>query len=364
MAADPAQPIAPRPLLADLVRTRDCAPGPVLLVEALDAAVEVSNRYRAVRLLLGDGVLCVQALLAAELHALVDGGVVYEGCYVRLEGFALRFFAAEGGGDTTAGNGEPLAYLRVDRLAVVGWNEAYMDMLRREDNEAAMAGTDGEVRNGAGERAEEARGKDIHQGTEVFVSEKRSPTPHAELDLDDDFPLDSDVEDALEAMDTSPSRAAQRRQVVSRPSITSSLPWASDDPTRPLRLTPLGSVPNLPYKQNWTVNVLCVVASLSAVEPSYLLSSPQQRAARLADPSTGKRLLLTVFLEPETFSPRVGSVVLLLGLKNHRFDGGCLKKYASDRPRGDKRWWFEEPDELGWCDVRGLKEWWTKHGTG
>jgi hypothetical protein len=71
-------------------------------------------------------------------------------------------------------------------------------------------------------------------------------------------------------------------------------------------------------------------------------------------------VLLTVFLDPDDFSPAVGSVVLLLGVKNHRFDGGSLKKYASDRPRSGGRWWFEEPKELGWCDVAGMREWWDK----
>ena len=36
--------------------------------------------YRAVRLLLGDGEVCIQALLMPGIHPFVDGGSVYEGC--------------------------------------------------------------------------------------------------------------------------------------------------------------------------------------------------------------------------------------------------------------------------------------------
>jgi len=377
--SDPAKPFRTTPLLADLVRTRDCPPGPILLVEAVDGAVTVSARYRAVRLVLGDGRLCVQALLAAELHVLVDEGVVYEGCYVRLDGFALRFYTAEGvsvdgnGADPASSAaaapppppGQRTAYLRVDALTVVGWNETYMEVLRRGAEEAMADGEDedGEDENGEAGHVEVIEHDSARPGTEGIPLATAEPRPEVpSVDLDDDFPLDSDVEDAFESMDVSPTRATQRRQAVSRPAAVLARPWASDDPTQPLKLTPLGSVPKLPYQQNWMVNVLGVIVSLSDVEPTLLLSAPNQRTARLADPSTGKRVLLTVFLDPEAFSPRVGSVVLLLGLKNHRFDGGCLKKYASDQPKGGERWWFEEPDELEWCDVRGLREWWGQHG--
>jgi hypothetical protein len=80
--------------------------------------------------------------------------------------------------------------------------------------------------------------------------------------------------------------------------------------------------------------------------------------ARITDPSTAKQVHLTVFLDPDQFNPKVGSAVLLTGVKNHRFDGGSLKKYASDKALG--KWWFEDPWELAWCDVRGIKDWWAE----
>lgn len=135
----------------------------------------------------------------------------------------------------------------------------------------------------------------------------------------------------------------------------------SNDPTQPLRLTPLQAIPHLPYKQNWMVNVLAVVVSLGDVErchiPPYRL-----RAARLADASTAKLVHLATFLDPEHFTPALGSVVLLLGVKNHLFDGGSLKKYVSDRPKNGTSWWIQHPQALGWCEdeVVRLREWWEE----
>jgi hypothetical protein len=136
------------------------------------------------------------------------------------------------------------------------------------------------------------------------------------------------------------------------------LPKDWKDKNTPLKLTPLRSVPNLPYKQNWSINILAIVVSLSDVEPCHI-APYTQRTARLTDPSTSKQDLLTVFLDPEEFRPTIGRAVLLAGVKNHRFEGGCLKKYASDRPRPGNRWWFEDPFELAWCNVAGLHKWWA-----
>ncbi|KAF5654025.1 hypothetical protein FCIRC_13994, partial [Fusarium circinatum] len=116
-------------------------------------------------------------------------------------------------------------------------------------------------------------------------------------------------------------------------------------------------IPHLPYAQNWSCNVLAIISYLSDIEPSSL-PPYRQRSARLADPSTSKQVNLTVFLDPEAFTPRVGSAVLLVGVKNHRFDGGSLKKYESDRKDG--RWWFENPIEMDWCDVEGINDWWAQ----
>ncbi|KAJ2902503.1 hypothetical protein MKZ38_000553 [Zalerion maritima] len=161
-----------------------------------------------------------------------------------------------------------------------------------------------------------------------------------------------------------PAQGRQQRPPLSPNHLPNTAPKPTSYPLIPssnLKLTPLSKIPYLPYKQNWALSTLCIISSLSPVESSHLPPF-LQRTARLAHPSTQKRAHLTVFLEPEDFNPRAGEVVLLVGVKNHRFDGGSLKKYVSDKPPRGERWWVGE-DAIGgweWCkdEVRALRSWW------
>lgn len=402
IAADPSHPFTPRPLIADLVRTRCCTPGAVLLVEGVEAQLPVSRRYRAVRLLLGDGELCAQALLRPEMHRYVDDGLVHIGCYVRLNRFDIRSVPVRlvSGADEQEKEEEEeeqateeMVFLVVSDMNPVGWNTDYMQMagITGREIQHQAAGEDLHVRGRKGKAvAWEDQGP-----ADLSLVQQRQPSVlvEKEQDVSKDEPPTT-IHDARQAaradVTAEPPSAGnnkpQQRTTALRPaghpyasaSASASpgfLPWHSDDLTRPLKLTPLRAIPTLPYKQNWVVNVLAVVASLSPLGPSSLLPYESQRTARLADPSTPKHVHLTVFLDPAGFAPAIGSVVLLLGVKNHRFDGGSLKRYAGpDRPRGSgeegsgggegARWWFENPAHLAWCDVEGLRRWWDAGASG
>lgn len=379
VAADPSQPFTPRLLISEILRTSYCIPGSVLLVENIEAAIPVSKRYRTVRLLLGDGELCIQALLRTEMHRFVDGDQFFEGCYVRLNRFEVHSTPLrpdqQGDDDGSEGPAE-IVFLVIQDMATVGWDTVYME----------MAGTTGRELSVIKSR-QEAQGCRKAETVAAQVNSAPAALPNMEPGVD--APLKEEIvvaldeldeDDDFEVMDISEQRASDRRreaelqQQQQQPRRSSHLasnsnsnsgnsshhqPQTPGDLSKPLRLTPLRSIPNLPYKQNWAVNVLAVVASLSDVEPALLPTYVgKQRTARLADPSTGKQVLLTVFLDPDEFAPAVGSVVLLLGVKNHRFDGGSLKKYGNDRPNGGARWWFENPTDVAWCDVEGLRSWW------
>ncbi|KAK0639065.1 hypothetical protein B0T16DRAFT_422348 [Cercophora newfieldiana] len=192
---------------------------------------------------------------------------------------------------------------------------------------------------------------------------------------DEEVDCSSDSDDAFETLDILADRAAERRtQALPRAAVVQERPvavqqndakkkanfsWMANDTTQPMKLTDLYSIPRLPYKQNWMVNVLAVVAWLSDIEPTYLPPGNQRRAG-LVDPTTEKEVLLTVLLDPESFTPQVGSVVLLAGVKNHQAEGGSLRKYMSDKPKGKKSWWVENPEQsLEWCqaEAAALREW-------
>ncbi|KAL7623737.1 hypothetical protein AAE478_005290 [Parahypoxylon ruwenzoriense] len=380
------EPFEPIPLIADILRTGYCVPGSVFLVEGVDAVhTSRSKRWRAVRLLLGDGELCIQALLSAEMHRYVDSEEVAFGSYVKLERFRVEWkdIANGVGGKppaATKGKGKDydhrdnknkMVYLVVEDLVLVGWNNTLVDTTNTRDAQVDI---------------NQSSQDEAVSDTELEPEPEMVPVPTTEPLLKD-RPVQSfdsgagplkeiaEADDDFEVTPIAPERATQNRlDLVARTSNnaptssnistartaqTSHFPSSSLGPPKAVKLTKLRAIPNLPYKQNWSVNVLAVVSALSAVEPSAL-PPHTQRQVRLADPSTDKHVLLTVFLDPEQFAPAVGSVVLLLGVKNHRFDGGSLKKYASDRARapGHTSWWYENPTQFDWCDVQGLRRWW------
>ncbi|KAI1844182.1 hypothetical protein JX266_009666 [Neoarthrinium moseri] len=367
------EPFSAKPLIAEILRTRYCIPGSVFLVEGVDVFhASRSKRWRAVRLILGDGEFCVQALLSGEMHRYLDGGDLAVGSYVKLEAFRLEHIHSKTHSDqksrrsdkTGRGAARNPAYLIVDNLIVVGWNKRLLSML--EDTETTRA-----AGNAAQNAGPEKEGMD--DTVDIVGRSAAAPSIHPQHEIHDLKVLEelAGADDDFETLDVPEQKTSQGRAEVaaqpfasdySVPVDVNNLPWSSTDPSKPLKLTTLRSIPTLPYKQNWSTNILAVISSLSDVEPCTMPPF-KQRVARLSHPSTPKQVHLTVFLDPEEFAPQVGSVVLLLGVKNHRFDGGSLKKYASDRMKDRGRWWYENPYQFTWCDVAALKRWWDHQQT-
>lgn len=361
VAADPTEPFEPRPLISEVLRTRHCTPDSIFLVEGIEAHIAVSKRYRTVRLLLGDGELCIQALLRSEMHRFVDAGRTFVGCYVRLGHFHVQSIELKPDGDGDSDDAVEMVYLVVKDMSTVGWNPAYMQMAGTTGQEGPhtsvgpqTVSTESKARIGSGQqnRSTAATRPQLEAAHPTVAKQAENPVEEPK----------SDEEDAFESRHVSEQTIKDRRQEAEllKQQPSNALPCAPNSLSKSLKLTPLKSIPHLPYKQNWAVNVLAVVASLSDVEPALLPGYVgKQRTARLADPSIDKQVLLTVFLDPDEFAPVVGSVVLLLGVKNHRFDGGSLKKYGNEKPKPGTNWWFENPTEVEWCDVEGLKSWWS-----
>lgn len=434
-------PFTLQPLIGHLLQTRRCMPGSIFLVEGIDVLpVADEDDSHAIRLVLGDGELCLQALLHPDMFHLVEQRDVFVGCCVRVGDFMLRLEEPDGGEqeedeERREDDAKAMAYLIVNELETAGWNETYMALWRNREKSRSVAddaSTEGAAvveedrdRGAAGEATTTTpkASKPRSSNAVIFADRPDSPSvktptktptktqvkaqkgkarvsfklPGLDSDNDndndnnDDDDDDEDLEEAFEAFETRtfPLRSAitgnSTATAGSKPKTPASdaremtaaagdinpdksqqqqqqpiaLPRDWHNQQVPLKLTTLRLIPHLPYAQNWSCNVLAIVVSLSPVEPSHLPPG-KQRTARIADPSTAKQVHLTVFLDPDGFTPKVGSAVLLVGVKNHRFDGGSLKKYASDgkRDAGEKRWWFEDPWELEWLDVAGIKEWW------
>lgn len=439
------EPFEPKPLIADLLRTRYCIPGSIFLVESVESLpLPRSSRWRALRLLLGDGELCIQALLRPEMHRFVDLATVRLGCYVRLGHFYLHREQVTSETPTSMDK-RSMVFLVVHDLETVGWNMALFEpdepprdsesddgevvVRTRRGDEKAPIQREEDVhsdRPGSPARSHAKQGEPVHQGRKPRPEEKEDFIPDSDVDSDllgmaeavvqardqpakqDPLPVHNtavrpteqesgrpDEDDRAmgptpeQGKDTIEDNTRQKnpindqRAVASRsaPSRDPNQPPRQGPPRRqtvgpvallrdwthpsiPLKLTPLRSIPYLPYKQNWSINVLVIVVSLSGVGP-FRFPPYSRRTARLADPSTSKRVILTVFLDPDEFCPPLGTPVLLVGVKNHLFDGGSLNKYASDRPPNRSvRWWYSDPSQLAWCDVEPLASWWREQSAG
>jgi hypothetical protein len=342
--APSASPFTLNPIIQDLVRTRFAVPGSIFLVEDVQTtSLTDSGRWQVIRLLLGDGELCIQAVLGDAMHRFVHTREITVGSYVCVQDFQLRLKSVNGS------ESQPMVYLVVYDLKTVGWNDDVRQMQQAlEDKAKAPAG---ESRSTTPTKPRSAGSSQRRQDREDFEEDDMGDAFEEFEALA--FPAKKPLQSS-----TSPSRLPGANvKASSKPLLPVALPRDWHDVQTPLKLTTLRAVPNLPYRQNWSCNVLVIIASLSPVESSNL-PPYKQRMARITDPSTAKQVHLTVFLDPDQFNPKVGSAVLLTGVKNHRFDGGSLKKYASDKALG--KWWFEDPWELAWCDVRGIKDWWAE----
>ncbi|KAF5619175.1 cyclin f-box [Fusarium sp. NRRL 52700] len=430
------EPFELKPLVSEILRTKYCVPGSIFLVEGVDRiSVSRSGRWQVIRLLLGDGELCIQAIIAPDMHRFITTGDIALGAYVRCEKFDVKW--KDVGEDS-------MVMLLVRDLITVGWNETYRALQKKDEPlpaqipapalQAKLApqpkpapDSESEVKPGPSETkfpkqppksgfedymefddVDEADAEEAFDAFERLMNANRPKTPqkppptrNAESPLPKPHtptkatlwrkPRTPQKIETLQRPKTTqkaePSvkpRTPQKVQALQKPNTPQknevprrpqtpqrtviaqetptyhqaiALPRDWHNPQTPLKLTTLRQIPHLPYAQNWSCNVLAIVSYLSDIEPASL-PPYRQRSVRLADPSTSKQVHLTVFLDPENFTPRVGSAVLLVGVKNHRFDGGSLKKYESDRKDG--RWWFENPIEMDWCDVEGINDWWAQ----
>ncbi|PKS05617.1 hypothetical protein jhhlp_008135 [Lomentospora prolificans] len=355
-------PLVLRPLITDIIRTQYCVPNSLFLVEGIDELRPSRNqRWRAIRLLLGDGELCIQAILTPDLHRFVDTGDVSVGSFLRVHAFSFSHEVVEdqpearvAGKESVTKKERKMVYLTVEDFTVVGWHEEYARVHGKPKTKAPRS-------KPRVQRPAEPKSPTVNPAPRTPCAKKPPRAPkEPRTDCGDDDTLTRPRTTASRTS-PSPTRLPPEPNPKPNPKIpTEPVPLARNWTHRliPLKLTKLSSIPHLPYKQNWSTNVVAVICSLSPVEPSTF-PPYRQRTARLADPSTSKRVHLTVFLDAEEFKPCVGSVVLLAGVKNHLFDGGSLKKYVSDRPREGMPWWVENPT-FPWCKALAddLREWW------
>ena len=125
---------------------------------------------------------------------------------------------------------------------------------------------------------------------------------------------------------------------------------------RPLNVQPLAKFRGY-QRRNDVYDVFAVVQWVgeSVIKRSRM---PPKRDLRIVDPSTDKKVLLSVFVEPERFNPTVGTVALIRSVTTHEWDGGMLNIYPKECE--GKQWFVPSPKGLEGCDVEAMREWWKE----
>ncbi|MCJ1431116.1 hypothetical protein MMC27_000467 [Xylographa pallens] len=161
---------------------------------------------------------------------------------------------------------------------------------------------------------------------------------------------------------TIPSSASPTTSLPSpRPSPIHPIPPALIPITRPLRLKPLSHIIGPHATRNKVLDIFAVVASVTATLvkcPGMPDGIHYKRELRIADPSTPKQVMLSVFVAPETFLPAVGTVALFRSVTTNRWDGGSLNAFGRDC--GGREWFVPDPWGVPGCDVLGLRMWWLE----
>ena len=127
--------------------------------------------------------------------------------------------------------------------------------------------------------------------------------------------------------------------------------------TRPLKITPLSSLTGSRATRNRVLDVLALVVDV-APDVVRRPKMPEQRDLRIVDPSTRRRVQLTVFVDAASFTPSVGTPALFRNVTTHEWNGGSLKAYPRDCE--GTQWFFPNPAWVEGYDAAELRGWWLR----
>lgn len=125
-----------------------------------------------------------------------------------------------------------------------------------------------------------------------------------------------------------------------------------------LQLSTLASVTGTNATRNKQVNILAMIeyVSSSTVKPT---TAPLKRDVRIVDPSTNKKVTLSVFVDPVNFVPKAYDIILFRDLTTHDFSGGNLNAYPK-KCRGTE-WYILNPYDAEECDMKSMEDFRAKY---
>ena len=131
-----------------------------------------------------------------------------------------------------------------------------------------------------------------------------------------------------------------------------------EQPPPALQLSTLASITGTSASRNKQVNILAMIeyVSNSTVKPT---TAPLKRDVRIVDPSTDRKVTLSVFIDPVKFTPKQYDIILFRDLTTHDFSGGNLNAYPK-KCRG-KDWCTVDPYHIKECDMKSMEDFRAKY---
>ena len=212
--------------------------------------------------------------------------------------------------------------------------------------------------------------KDSFSTTLAMIDPKKRKRSSASLDLDPDLHSLATKADKLRETPSARIIRGQERGAA-RPrssddhvssASTSNIPFQREALTQarasaeqllsPLQLSTLASITGANATRNRQVNILAMIdyVSSSTVKPT---TAPLKRDVRIVDPSTDKKVTLSVFIDPVNFIPKKYDIILFRDLTTHDFSGGNLNAYPK-KCRG-KEWCILNPYDIKECDMKSME---------
>ena len=240
-----------------------------------------------------------------------------------------------------------------DAVDLVPW---YGERRDNQDASAIIASPGNNSKNGRKRKLEETQTPFQQLSPNISSSPPKRPRLSKRLTSPDDHSAYNTRPTARDLL----SKATVSPQL---PPLTPHLPQPLLPVTRALKLTLLSDLTGPNATRNKVLDVLAVVHSVTptlVLCPGIRPGKHYKRELRIVDRSTPKRVMLSVFVEPQAFMPATGTVALFRSVTTNKWDGGSLNAYARDCE--GKRWFLPEGEleESMEGDLRGLKDWWLR----
>ncbi|CAD6565194.1 MAG: hypothetical protein ASARMPRED_006506 [Alectoria sarmentosa] len=388
-----------KPIIKELVRTQVCFPNIKLLVDKISVvkvpSATESSGLEAYRMYLTDREKTIQAVVRRRLHKWLTTSDVREGSYVILKEYDLAR------GKRLHGEGD-VFYLAISDFYSIGEEQRSntstgTTSLSASSEERVSGPLDQAFAQNEDERNEMksirterllhgGSPREVHRdvaGSEVLLSSKSAMAKPkkrkrgtATLDLDPDLLSPASKAQKLHETpyvkmtggtghdDAHPRSsdghiisASTPKFPLPRPSSAQATTSAERDLSC-LQLSTLESVTGANATRNKQVNILAMIeyVSSSTVKPT---TAPLKRDVRIIDPSTNKKVTLSIFVDPVNFIPKEYDIILFRDLTTHDFSGGNLNAYPK-KCRG-KEWYILNPYDIEECDMESMEEFRAKY---